>query len=441
MNLKVWGGAGEHGRSAYLLRGSRVHLLLDCGVKREGTGEYPLFEPDVVPKLDAVFLSHAHEDHSVALPLLYRLGYHGEVWTTQETAAQVDSYLESWKAFTERAGGLLPYGETDRGAIRYRYMDEVASRLTWFEVIPGVEAMWGRSGHMAGAVWLLIRTEGKVIFYSGDYTAESLLLEEDCPGQADGQTESAADLAIMDAAYGTDAETQADKLEQLGQTIRSVVQQGGKVLLPVPAAGRGQEMLLWVHRNFRDTPIVMEPGLLSGLERLLLCPEWLRKRDIGTGGDAKGEVEWLLGRDDLLIPVSEDDRLRLLAELGASIWFITDGMMQSEYARWYYDQLSGDPGNLVLLTGHASKGTFADRLLRQPDLYGACDVKKLRYKVHQGREDVRRMMAVMPARHNVLVHAAKEETDRLRSLLVEEGESGHAKVQIHSMSAGEELPF
>ncbi|VTR36305.1 Ribonuclease TTHA0252 [Actinobacillus pleuropneumoniae] len=73
----MWGGAGEHGRSAYLLSGSQVHLLLDCGVKKEGAGDYPLIQQEQVPKLDAVFLSHAHEDHSVAIPLLYRLGYEG----------------------------------------------------------------------------------------------------------------------------------------------------------------------------------------------------------------------------------------------------------------------------------------------------------------------------------------------------------------------------
>ncbi|MGG1876424.1 MBL fold metallo-hydrolase [Paenibacillus campinasensis] len=440
MKLKVWGGAGEHGRSAYVLSGSDIHLLLDCGVKREGAGEYPLIEPELVLKLNAVFLSHAHEDHSVAIPMLYRLGYQGEVWTTRETAAQVESYFESWRAFTERSGGPLPYEEADYKAIRYRFLDEAAARLTWFEVVPGVEAMWGRSGHMAGSVWLLIRAEGKEIFYSGDYTAESMLLEDDSPR---GVRKEAiyADLAIIDAAYGTDAESQNDKLELLEKTIRSTLDQGGKVLLPVPATGRGQEMLLWAYRTYRDTPIVIERGLLNGMERLLSSPEWLRERDGYTGRDMKAQVERFLRREDLLVPGHEDDRIRLLDTLGASIWFITDGMMQSELARWYYEQLREDPRHLVLLTGHASKGTFAERLLRQPSAYGVCAVKKLKYKVHQGCEDVRRMMSAMPARHNVLVHAVKEETDRLRSRLLEEVEAAHDQVQIHSMSASEELWF
>ena len=116
-----------------------------------------MIQQEQVPKLDAVFLSHAHEDHSVAIPLLYRLGYQGEVWTTRETAAQLTAYFASWKEYTARAGVELPYMEEDQLAIRYRYLEEEAEKLTWFEALPGVEIMWGRSGHMVGAVWFWYR--------------------------------------------------------------------------------------------------------------------------------------------------------------------------------------------------------------------------------------------------------------------------------------------
>lgn len=437
MKLKIWGGAGEHGRSAYVLSSSRIHLLLDCGVKREGTGEYPLMEPELVPRLNAVFLSHAHEDHSVAIPILYRMGYQGEVWTTQETAAQVEGYFHSWSTFAKQWGASLPYEDTDYRSIRYRFLDREADKLTWFEAIPGVQAMWGRSGHMAGSVWLLLRVEGKVIFYSGDYTAESMLLGDDSPGSS----ASYADLAIIDAAYGTDTESQQDKLNTLETTISSTLLRGGKVLLPVPTTGRGQEMLLWAYNTYRDYPIVIEQGLLGGMERLLHHPEWLRQYADSTGQELIGQLEHFLRRDDLLVPDSEAQRIHWLRTLDSSIWFITDGMMQSRLARWYYDQLRADSRNLILLTGHAAKGTFADQLLQAPKEYGACEVQKRRYKVHQGYEDVRRMLSTIPARHNVLVHAAKEETDQLRHQLLNDVAARNVQTQIHSLSASEELWF
>lgn len=437
MKLTVWGGAGEHGRSAYLLNGSQVHLLLDCGVKKEGAGDYPMIQQEQVPKLDAVFLSHAHEDHSVAIPLLYRLGYKGEVWTTRETAAQLTAYFTSWKEYSARVGAVLPYMEEDQLAIRYRYLEEEGDRLTWFEAFPGVKVMWGRSGHMVGAVWFLVEAEGKRIFYSGDYTSESLLLEDDSPALADKPSSTLLDLAIVDAAYGTDPNSQADKLRQLEQQIESTLHSGGKVLLPVPAGGRGQEMIVWAYRKWRNVPIVIEAPLIEGMKRLRRRSEWLREKD--SGQELRKQLELVLNRNDWIMPASETERESLLQTHGASLWFVTDGMMQSKLAQWYYQQMSGDIRNLVLLTGHVSQGTFGHRLLQHPASYGACSVRKIRYKVHQGLADVRRMITGVPALHTVLVHADKEETDRLQACLTEELRD--PRIQIYSMSIGEEVCF
>ncbi|WP_440115490.1 MBL fold metallo-hydrolase [Paenibacillus sp. QZ-Y1] len=496
IKLNVWGGAGEHGRSAYLLSGSRFRLLLDCGVKKEGTGEYPLIEPEIVPQLDAVLLSHAHEDHSVAIPLLYKMGYQGEVWTTRETREQLDTYFSAWRRNTERAGHTLPYDEADEQAIRYRFLEDEAQRGTWFNVVPGVAAVWGRSGHLAGSVWFGLKMEGKRIFYSGDYTSESLLLQEDDAAtvfmQADmvgnsralaapvsrptcmsnraaavngGQAiaERAAsssrnlasvngsdmaesssvamlDLAIVDAAYGTDQDTQADKLKQLDSAIRTTIAKGGKVLLPMPAVGRGQEIILWAQRQFQGTPIIVEQKLVDGMKQLFRVPDWLRKQEERvTLEPLQDRIGSFLNGQGWELTTTREDRERLLDQHGASLWFIPDGMMQSSLARWYYGQLSAREENLILLTGHVAAGTFAQKLLLQPKEYGQCKVRKIRYKVHQGWKDVERMLHRIPARHTVLVHTDRPETDRLRAGL--RGNSPFPEADIHSMSPGDELSF
>ncbi|GAB6928789.1 MBL fold metallo-hydrolase [Paenibacillus sp. JCM 10914] len=437
MKLTVWGGAGEHGRSAYLLSGERVSLLLDCGVKKGGADPYPRIQPDQVRQLDAVLLSHAHEDHSVAIPLLYKSGYRGEVWTTRETAAQCRSYFASWREQTERMNINLPYGMKDQEAIRYRYLEETAPRLTWFELLPGVEAMWGRSGHMLGSVWFLVRTEGKRVFYSGDYTSESLLLADDRPALSD-KPSSAMDLAIIDAAYGTDVTSQADQLKHLEQTIDSTLQSGGKILLPVPAVGRGQEMMLWASRRWGNVPIVVEAPLMEGMKQLLSRSEWLRST-ANCEQTVRDQPGLALRANKWIIPGNDTEREALLHQYEASLWMVTDGMMQSRLAQWYYRRLAEDPRNLILLTGHMAKGTFGHRLLQQPSLFGHCSVLKVRYKVHQGMKDVLQMLACVPAKHVVLVHADRTETDRLRDLLLKELKDERSR--IYSISAGEEVHF
>ncbi|MDR9748278.1 MBL fold metallo-hydrolase [Paenibacillus taichungensis] len=517
IKLKVWGGAGEHGRSAYLLRGSRVQLLLDCGVKKEGAGEYPLIEPEIVKELDVVLLSHAHEDHSVAIPLLYRLGYQGEVWTTRETREQLDTYFRAWRRNMERAGHALPYEEGDEQLIRYRFLEDEAEGGTWFEMVPGVSVVWGRSGHLAGSVWFGLEIEDKRIFYSGDYTSESMLLQEDCPadtlwqarlprnrrgfdtpvsqrwktdirtavngghvlaGQpsasqtlpfaaSEGDLRSHVsagrtveqgnayavskgvevnkasssgllDLVIMDAAYGTDCDTQANKLEQLEQAIHETIARSGKVLLPMPSVGRGQEIMLWAQQQFPDIPIVVEQGLVDGLKQLLRAPYWLKEEEEHIPGSVKEAIGRFLRSHGWEMPVTKEERERLLHQHAASLWFIPDGMMQSSLARWYYSQFADDENNLVLLTGHVSAGTYAYSVLQNPANHGACEVRKIRYKVHQGWKDVEKMLHQVPARHMVLVHADRAETDKLREgLLSEKSVSG--KGILHSLSPGDEL--
>ncbi|UPK44304.1 MBL fold metallo-hydrolase [Paenibacillus pabuli] len=513
IKLKVWGGAGEHGRSAYLLKGSQVQLLLDCGVKKEGAGEYPLIEPKIVKELDVVLLSHAHEDHSVAIPLLYKMGYQGEVWTTRETREQLHTYFRAWRRNMERAGHALPYEEGDEQLIRYRFLENEAEGGTWFEIIPGVSVVWGRSGHLAGSVWFGLEMEDKRIFYSGDYTSESMLLQEDCPadvfwqaslprnrrgldapvsphwisdirtavngGHEPSASQSLAsassegvlrssvlagwpveqqlaystakeaevnkassigllDLVIMDAAYGTDRDTQAHKLDQLEQAIHETVARGGKVLMPMPSVGRGQEIMLWAQQQFPHVPIVVEQGLVDGLKQLLRAPYWLKEEEGHIPGPMKDAIGHFLSGQGWELPLTNEERERLLHQHAASMWFIPDGMMQSSLARWYYSQFADDENNRVLLTGHVSAGTFAYRLLQNPAKHGACEVWKIRYKVHQGWKDVERMLHQVPARHTVLVHADRAETDKLREGLLR-GKWVSEKGILHSLSPGDEL--
>ncbi|WP_342553846.1 MBL fold metallo-hydrolase [Paenibacillus sp. FSL R7-0652] len=476
IKLNVWGGAGEHGRSAYLLRGSRQRLLLDCGVKKEGSGEYPLIEPEVVPQLDAVLLSHAHEDHSAAIPLLYRLGYTGEVWTTRETKEQLTTYFKAWRRNMEHAGQPLPYGEADEQLIRYRFLEDEAERECWFELLPGVSVIWGRSGHLAGSVWLGIEMEGKRILYSGDYTSESILLQADDIAEGLQQADLRrrrqiepmlaasvtgglprlslsdkckdksknplvkVDLAIIDAAYGTDRDTQADKLQQLESAVCETISRGGKILLPMPAVGRGQELILWAQQRFSNVPMIVEQKLVEGMKQLHLSHSWLREsREQFTRCSPAGRIAAFLSGESWERAGSAEKRKELLEKHGASLWFIPDGMMQSSLARWYYEVWASDANNLVLLTGHTAAGTLAHQLLESPEQYGVCGVKKVRYKVHQGWRDVEYMINRVSARHNVLVHTNLAETERLRVGLL--GGQFRSGTSIDLLSPGDELIF
>lgn len=431
ISVTIWGGAGEHGRSCYLITGERHKILLDCGVKKVGTGEYPLLSNEQVPELSAVFLSHAHEDHSMALPLLYKLGYRGDVWTTRATAEQLASYFRSWSTFVHGRQGELPYEEEHIQAITYRYIEETVSAGQWYEYSEGLSFRWGRSGHLAGSVWYNLAMEGQRIFFSGDYSAESELIAADRPevrelegASLSGQQVNGGgpDISIVDAAYGRDVETQQDKQSQLHAELAAAFQHGGHVLMPVPTFGRGQDLLVWVGEQFPDIPLIVENKVWNGLRQLLQWKDWLR-----PGAEAR--IAAAMDRQLLHIPSRDAERLQLLAA-GPAVIFTADGTMESASSQWYYQQLASDSAHTVLLTGHTYKDTFGSRLLKG-ELGSGCTVKRITYKVHQGLEDVRVMLRSMPARQTLLVHAPREETNLVRDELEGTGFSG-----IYSLEPG-----
>ncbi|ANF96212.1 MBL fold metallo-hydrolase [Paenibacillus bovis] len=426
MELTILGGAGEHGRSSYLLTAEQQHILLDYGVKKEDGGVYPLMDhmQEWIGGLQAVFLSHAHEDHCIALPVLYRNGYQGEVWTTRATVQQLPVYFEAWKRYTDKKAAARPYEDHDVQSIRYRYLEDVVPAGQWGMLLPELEVCWGRSGHLPGSIWIALSWKGKRVFFSGDYTSESQLLDADRPLHQTRHLYDAPalrgilpdlDLAIMDAAYGADPEPQLDKLAQLKQYIDAALQRGGSALLPVPLYGRGQELILWAIEQYPGVPVRVESALLTGMELFADYSGWLHR-------DALTRMERALHYPYLYRINSDEPAAQLYERYGQGIVFLTDGMMQSSIARQHYEQLAGKGQHAIILTGHLAAGSLGRRLLEQYRIEPqGCAIHHVRYKVHQGLPDVRQMLSDLNDPPTLLVHAPKSRTDRLAQRLQQEG--------------------
>lgn len=450
IKLHVWGGAGEHGRSCYRIESGQHSILLDCGGKKVDHGEYPLLEREAVPKLTAVFLSHAHEDHCAALPLLYKYGYTGVVWTTRATVQKLPASFASWQKFVESRGGRLPYEQKHIQAIKFRYLEDYAQPLQWAS-LPlaqndaandavrsltkqgaqtisdgSIRVLWGRTGHLAGSIWIRIVLDGESIFFSGDYSRESELLAadppldweavSDTPYQHQQVRTAPAVLSIIDNAYGTDEEPQKVKMERLYQKCMNTLSAGGRVLLPVPAFGRSQDLLIWACDQLQPYPIIVEASIWEGLARLCEDSIWLH-----AGSQTRIVQTLEQHKRRLIVASNEAERLRAWSATGPCLILANDGMLESPSARWYYDRLADGTNNLVLLTGHASRGTFARKLLdRQvPDM--RCRSEHHIYKVHQGLDDVRVMLKEAPASKTVLVHAPEANTRSVCEVLRNEG--------------------
>ncbi|MBS6955683.1 MAG: MBL fold metallo-hydrolase [Enterocloster asparagiformis] len=386
------GGSGEEARNCFLVESGGRAILLDCGVRREALGAvdrvYPAVTENIAARLDAVFLSHAHEDHVAALPYLYELGYRGPVYGTGETIRLAGGFMKKWADYVTSAGGTLPFSGEAVGRIKFCPLSLGP------QIIDGIHVVAGRSGHMLGSCWLQFEFGDKTLLYTGDMALDGRLLATDLPPQSDA--------AVIDCAYAGRVMSQDGQYGALLQRVRQAVAAGGKVLLPVPPNGRGSDILLYLCGHLADVTIYAEANVVSLCGELLQKRRWLRE---GAGGSINA--------------VSLEDgqaRMRALSADGPAVYLTGDGMMSGPTAAVYFEALKGAAENCILITGHTAEGALGSKIFdpafcAQAGMTAAAE--RLTIKVHLDNQDVIALNQAVRANQVLLFHAPLENTQGL----------------------------
>jgi len=406
VKVDVWGGAGEHGRACFRVQVRELSILLDCGGKKEQGGLYPSIVPEQVQPLRAVFLSHAHEDHMAALPLLLKHGYTGEIWLTRETYRQLSKYANAWRNYVEKQGKTLPYEYRDWDKLNYRFLDEECGQGQWLSLMPELRICWGPSGHLPGGVWVLLELDGHLIYYSGDYSAESSVLQATMP--EDSLTEGRRiETAIVDAAYAAAPSSQELLLTELTNKLKQVHQRGGHTLMPVPLYGRGLDFLIELSERLPHIPIAAEAALVNVWEQLLR----LESANVWLRSDTTVRITQALNKVRV---ISEAQERMSLVEGEPCIMLSPDAMVLAEPAKSYRRLIMNDARHAIVFTGHVSADAVMPAEIK-------CEIASCLYKVHQGLLDVERMLKQLNPIHVLLVHARAQSTEELIHELVRKG--------------------
>ena len=147
---------GSCSRLEYSCGEENAQILVDCGLLQESEDDVikvPTwnFEPS---EIDAVLLTHAHIDHSGALPLLYNLGFSGKVYATDATielARIMLAHIAKTTQLFERA---------DIEKIRWESVDSIESGRSlgrYFGIFPNIRVCFMRSSHILGAVGIYVQ--------------------------------------------------------------------------------------------------------------------------------------------------------------------------------------------------------------------------------------------------------------------------------------------
>ena len=117
--------------------------------------------------------------------------------------------------------------------------------------IAGIRITPFPAGHVLGAAMFLVEIAGLKILFTGDYSREEdrHLISARIP---DGLK---VDVLITESTYGVASHVpRAEREAALLQSITSILQRGGKVLMPVFALGRAQELLLVLDEHWARRP-------------------------------------------------------------------------------------------------------------------------------------------------------------------------------------------
>ncbi|MEM2193690.1 MAG: MBL fold metallo-hydrolase [Candidatus Methanomethylicia archaeon] len=250
------------GRSAIMVKADGTRILLDYGVALNDVPEFPLH---VAPRdVDGVIVTHAHLDHSGAIPILYAGRGVVKTYTTSLTFETMRILLED---FIKLSGYYLPF--------EYSQIDDMAenySEVFYSEVfrIGSVEVEFRRSGHIPGGFQVFINAD-KTLVYTSDFSAvNSRLLKGADTNLYD------VDAVIVESTYACENHPPRRMLEaEFVKSVNEVVGDGGIVLIPAFSVGRSQEILCILTEYGVNYPIYVDGMAVRVLDKYLESREFI----------------------------------------------------------------------------------------------------------------------------------------------------------------------
>ncbi|HBM13005.1 MAG TPA: MBL fold metallo-hydrolase, partial [Rhodospirillaceae bacterium] len=247
MNITFLGGTETVTGSKFLVETGQTRVLVDCGLFQgykwlRKRNRQPL--PLDIASLDAVLLTHAHLDHSGYIPVLYKQGFRGAVYTHHATRELCSILLADSGHLQEEEAHSLGRHKLSRHENPEPLYDqedaeacmELFQSVDFHQVIQlgDIRFHLRQVGHILGAACVIIEAEGKCVGFSGDVgRLNDIFMRPPAPLPA-------LDMLMLESTYGNRRHDDADPLSQLADIVNETVDKGGNILIPAFAVGRAQ---------------------------------------------------------------------------------------------------------------------------------------------------------------------------------------------------------
>ncbi|ODV89895.1 hypothetical protein CANCADRAFT_97122 [Tortispora caseinolytica NRRL Y-17796] len=424
------GGGNEVGRSCHIIKYNGKTIMLDAGVHPAHTGLacLPFYDEFDMSTIDILLISHFHLDHAASLPyVMQHTAFKGRVFMTHPTKAIYRWLLSDFvrvSSITPRSSNAAPVLFTDSDLQQSFDKIEPIDYHSTIDV-DGVRFTAYHAGHVLGAAMYFIELGGLKLLFTGDYSRE-----EDRHLSAAEVPPESPDVLICESTFGTAVHLpRREKESQLMSIISSVIDRGGRVLLPTFALGRAQELLLVVndywksHKSIQNTPVYFASNLAKKALTVYqtytsMMNESIRKqfRDAQSNPFHFQYIKSLRSLDSFF-------------DAGPCVMIASPGMLQSGTSRELLERWAPDNRNAVIITGYSVEGTLAKDIVSEPLQIPSmrdssvliprrCMVEEISFAAHVDYKHNSEFIDLVKPKHIILVHGESSPMGRLKSALL-----------------------
>jgi len=398
VEIKVLGAAGEVGRSAFQVNCNGTNFLLDYGVMfGKPRGAPPTYPLHVKPRdIDSVIITHAHLDHSGCVPSLFVSG-NCNVYATAPTFDLSKLLIQDMIKIEKNSHSF--------GVPEIENMMQKSKIIEFKEKITRGNATFElrSSGHVVGGSTVIVESENKRLFYTGDINLRGSRLLP--PADLDiGEM----DMVITESTYSQENQmSRKDSEKGLIDFANEVMDRKGTLFIPSFSVERSQEVAsVLISSGFKHR-IIMDGMALKVNEILIKYPEYLKNPEI-----FKDVIDRVVAIND------HKERKRALTE--PCVVISPAGMLVGGNAVYYLQQLAFDDKNGIALVSYQGEGTPGKKLLdtgkvetRGKDLNVAAEVKQFQFSGHADRDSLFEMIKNLKGDPKIMtVHGDDESCTR-----------------------------
>ncbi|BGP16640.1 hypothetical protein JCM10213_000444 [Rhodosporidiobolus nylandii] len=454
MEVQLLGAGQEVGRSCCVIKYKGRTIVCDAGVHPafSGMAALPFLDELDWSTVDAILITHFHLDHAASLTYVmektnFKEG-NGVVYMSHPTKAVYRYLMSDFVRVSTAGSDENLFTETEMLAS----FNQIQSFDFEQEILLQPSATSNASvrftsfaaGHVLGACMFLLEIAGARVLYTGDYSTEEdrHLVPAKVPNW-----ERAPDVMICESTYGVQShEPRLEKEAQFTSLVQSIVKRGGRVLLPVFALGRAQELLLILDEYWAEHPELQHIPIYYISSLAIKCMDVYRQyihtmspnvRSKFARGinpfDFKRQGSFIRPLDRGISKLNDKNPCVVMASPG----FLTNGVSRELLERW-----APDPRNGLIITGYSVEGVMARTIMNEPTeipaLNGGAKIARrlsvdyISFSAHVDyTQNSKFIDDVMPS-HLILVHGEVNNMSRLRSALKTRFAERKNDVQIYT---------